>query len=79
MEQFEQNARDWWDIISDAERESISKGLKDANGGWLRSHSEARAIVEEALCRSEELKNKPEIAITLEELDDRMKERFGWT
>lgn len=36
------------------------------------------AIIAEALRRSEELKNNPEIAISLEEVDRRMKERFGW-
>jgi Putative addiction module component len=33
--------------------------------------------VEEAMRRSRELEEHPEIAITLEELDRRMKERFG--
>jgi len=45
----EQSARDWWDEISDAEKESISKGLDDANAGRLKPHSEARAIYEERL------------------------------
>jgi predicted transcriptional regulator len=42
----EQSARDWWDEISDAEKESISRGLEDANAGRLNAHSEARAIYE---------------------------------
>lgn len=36
------------------------------------------AIVAEALRRSDELKNDPSIAISLEELDRRMQKRFGW-
>jgi hypothetical protein len=36
------------------------------------------AIITEALRRSEELKSDPEIAISLNELDRRMQERFGW-
>lgn len=42
----EQSSRDWWDEISDAEKESISQGLKDAEAGQFKSHSEARAIYE---------------------------------
>ena len=34
--------------------------------------------VEEALRRSDELKENPEIGISIRELDRRMKERFGW-
>jgi len=45
----EQSARDWWDEISDSERESISKGLEDADAGRLSPHSEARAVYEKWL------------------------------
>ena len=45
----DQSSRDWWDEISDAEKESISKGLKDAAAGKLKPHSEARAIYEKRL------------------------------
>lgn len=45
----EQSTRDWWDEISDAEKESISKGLEDANAGRLKPHSKARAIYEKRL------------------------------
>lgn len=36
------------------------------------------SIVAEAFRRSEELKADPDIAISLNELDRRMSERFGW-
>ena len=36
------------------------------------------AIITEAVRRSEELKSDPSIAISLNELDRRMQERFGW-
>ncbi|HYJ90567.1 MAG TPA: hypothetical protein VEV84_04610 [Pyrinomonadaceae bacterium] len=45
----ERSERDWWDEISDAEKESISKGLEDANVSRLKPHSEARAIYEKRL------------------------------
>ncbi|WP_445736494.1 hypothetical protein [Mariniflexile sp.] len=35
---------DWWDKISDAEKESIELGLKDADNGNLKPHSEAKKI-----------------------------------
>lgn len=45
----EQNTLDWWDEISNAERESILKGLKDADAERLKPHSEARATYEKWL------------------------------
>lgn len=45
----DQCTRDWWDEISESEKESISKGLLDADAGRLKPHSEARAIYEEWL------------------------------
>jgi len=35
---------DWWDKISSEEKESISKGIKDADSGKLKPHSEARKL-----------------------------------
>lgn len=43
----EQN--DWWDEISEAEKASIDKGLKDAEEGKLKPHSEARKAYEKWL------------------------------
>ena len=44
-----QNSGDWWNEISEAERDSIDRGLADADSGKLRSHSEARLIYEKSL------------------------------
>lgn len=41
-----QSARDWWDDISQTEKDSISKGIEEADAGRLRPHSDARAIYE---------------------------------
>jgi len=35
---------DWWDKISSEEKEAISKGIKDADSGKLKPHSEARKL-----------------------------------
>ncbi len=40
---------DWWDEISDAEKESIEIGIKDADSGHLKPHSDARAKYEKWL------------------------------
>jgi hypothetical protein len=40
----DQSTADWWDEISSAEKESISKGLEDADAGLLKPHSEAKVI-----------------------------------
>jgi predicted transcriptional regulator len=40
---------DWWKELSEKEKESIEKGLKDAEEGKLKPHSEARKIYEKWL------------------------------
>ena len=38
--------KDWWDTISEEEKESIQKGIKEANEKKLEPHSNARKIYE---------------------------------
>lgn len=45
----EQNSADWWNDISDAEKESIDLGLADADAGKLNPHTAARSIYEKWL------------------------------
>ena len=40
---------DWWNEISTLEKESIEKGLKDADLGKVKSHSEAKKLYEKWL------------------------------
>ena len=40
---------DWWNEISEAEKQSIEKGILDADNGKLNSHSEARKVYEKWL------------------------------
>ncbi|CAD0008604.1 MULTISPECIES: hypothetical protein [Flavobacterium] len=42
-------SKDWWDSISESEKESIEQGLNDANSGKLSSHSSARKLYEKWL------------------------------
>lgn len=35
---------DWWDNLSALERESINKGIEDADAGNLKDHDQARRI-----------------------------------
>jgi hypothetical protein len=42
-------SKDWWNNISDAEKNSIENGILDAENGKLKSHSEARKIYEKWL------------------------------
>ncbi len=41
-----QNSVDWWNEISEAEKDSIDRGLADADLGKLKPQSEARSIYE---------------------------------
>ncbi len=45
----DENVKDWWDEISDAEKESIELGGQDADSGKLKPHEEARAKYEKWL------------------------------
>jgi len=40
---------DWWNEISTAEKNSIEKGIQDANNGKLTSHSEVKKLYEKWL------------------------------
>lgn len=42
LELKNKESKDWWDETSDEEKESIEKGLEDANSGKLKPHSEIR-------------------------------------
>ena len=42
----EQSSGDWWNEISETEKDSIDGGLADADSGKLKPHSEARSIYE---------------------------------
>ncbi len=70
-----------------AEAENIVLGLPLRERGELAAKllvslksvdEDEEAIIAEALRRSEEMKNNPEMVITFEELDRRMRERFEW-
>ena len=49
MKLRENEKTDWWNKISDEEKNSIEKGLTDANSGRLKSHSEARKLYDKWL------------------------------
>lgn len=36
--------KDWWDEITDEEREAIDKGLADIKAGRVKSHKEAKKL-----------------------------------
>jgi putative addiction module component (TIGR02574 family) len=55
--------------------ELITKLLRSLPGPFIDDDDDG---IEEALRRSDELKENPEIGISIEELDQRMQERFGW-
>jgi putative addiction module component (TIGR02574 family) len=70
-----------------AEAEKIVLNLPPRERGELAAkllaslkppYEDEEAIIAEALRRSDEMKNNPEMAISLEELDRRIRERFGW-
>lgn len=42
----ENEKEDWWIDIARDERASLEQGLKDADSGTLKSHSEARKLYE---------------------------------
>jgi hypothetical protein len=49
MKLRESEKTDWWQEISKEEKNSIEKGIKDADSGKLKSHSEAKKLYEKWL------------------------------
>ena len=49
IELKQKETKDWWNEISDEEKESIEKGLSDAESGKLKPHSEIRKKYEKWL------------------------------
>ncbi|SEH55143.1 hypothetical protein SAMN02927937_00160 [Paenimyroides aquimaris] len=44
-----EETKDWWDSISEVEKESIEKGVSDADNNKLEPHSNVRKIYEKWL------------------------------
>jgi hypothetical protein len=44
-----QENKDWWEAISEDEKQSIEKGLQDADLGKLVSHSKAKKLYDKWL------------------------------
>ena len=49
LELKQKETKDWWNETSDEEKESIEKGLSDAESGNLKPHSEIRKKYEKWL------------------------------
>lgn len=49
MELKENEKTDWWKKISKEEKNSIEQGIRDADSGKLKSHSEAKKLYEKWL------------------------------
>ena len=49
LELKQKETKDWWNEISNEEKESIEKGLSDAVSGKLKPHSEIRKKYEKWL------------------------------
>ena len=49
LELKNKESKDWWNETSDEEKESIEKGLSDAESGKLKPHSEIRKKYEKWL------------------------------
>ena len=49
LELKQKETKDWWNETSDEEKESIEKGLSDAESGNLKPHSEIRKKFEKWL------------------------------
>ncbi|MCL9810116.1 hypothetical protein [Flavobacterium luminosum] len=49
MELRKRESKDWWNSISENEKQSIEKGLQDAEEGKLNPHTNARKLYEKWL------------------------------
>jgi hypothetical protein len=46
MDLIQQENKDWWNSISENEKNSIDAGINDAEAGKLNDHSKARKLYE---------------------------------
>jgi hypothetical protein len=46
MDLIQKENKDWWNSISENEKNSIDSGIKDAETGKLNDHSKARKLYE---------------------------------
>lgn len=46
MDLIQQENKDWWNSISENEKNSIDAGINDAEAGKLNDHSKARKLFE---------------------------------
>lgn len=49
MELRKRESKDWWNSVSESEKQSIEKGLQDAEAGKLNPHTSARKLYEKWL------------------------------
>ena len=49
MELRESEKANWWDDLSQQEKDSIEKGISDADAGKLKPHAKARDLYEKWL------------------------------
>lgn len=49
MELRKRESKDWWNSVSEIEKQSIEKGLQDAEAGKLNPHTSARKLYEKWL------------------------------
>ncbi len=49
MDLRKEENKDWWDSISTNEKESIERGLQDAEAGKLNPHAKAKKLYEKWL------------------------------
>jgi len=49
MDLRKKESKDWWNSISENEKESLEQGLKEADSGKLNPHSNARKLYEKWL------------------------------
>lgn len=49
MDLRKKESKDWWNSISESEKESIELGLHDAESGKLNPHSKAKELYEKWL------------------------------
>ena len=49
MDLRNKESKDWWNLISENEKDAIEQGLKDADSGKLNPHTSARKLYEKWL------------------------------
>ena len=57
MDLRKKESKDWWNLISENEKDAIEQGIEDADSGKLNPHTSARKLYETSITNFDSQRN----------------------